>query len=171
MNFDKYNPLTKQVVMITDSSQQPLQHWMDSAPISLLYEYLKMHQGSGIYLKQSNGCPCLAFNPGMTSTDRGSERWTVSENAVSLFMDAADDLHELMRQGLLYLPITFTDESTKEESAITHSEEVVINDQPVQVGFALDIAGPSQAFQSTGVMESHSLTPFGIFGECKNARC
>lgn len=96
MDFDKYNPLKQ--------TKPPLQHWNESTPVVLLSEYLKQQNGTGIRLYNDNGVPDLNFNPGLKAADIGSERWTIAENAAKLFIDAIDDLTELISGGKLNLP-------------------------------------------------------------------
>jgi len=96
MNFDKYNPLKQ--------PKPRLQDWKDSVSVILLSEYLKTKKEFGIRLCQDEGELCLHFTPGFQADAIGSERWTVAEIAASLFLEAADDLKELIRNGKLDLP-------------------------------------------------------------------
>ncbi len=93
-DFNKYNPRKKPT----------LKNWNESTPVVLLSEYLKIKKQFGIRLCQDEGELCLHFTPGFKADAIGSERWTVAENAASLFLEAADDLKELIRNGKLDLP-------------------------------------------------------------------
>ena len=97
LDFNKYDPLKV--------TKPPLKDWTESVPVILLSEYLKANPNAGMKLYQNEGLPCLILNPGLKADDRGSERWKIIENAVSLLMDAADDLKELIGNGKLSLPI------------------------------------------------------------------
>jgi hypothetical protein len=96
---DVYNPLA-----IKAETKPPLQDWKESPTVIRLSEYLKIKSNCGIKLCQNDGAPCLVFQPGLKPTDRGSERWTIADNAVGLLIDAADDLKELISNGKLSLP-------------------------------------------------------------------
>lgn len=96
---DVYNPLAPK-----PESKQPLQDWKESVPVILLSEYLKIKKQFGIRLYQNDGEPFLHLTPGLKAADRESERWEVVQNAAQLFLDAADDLKELMGNDKISLP-------------------------------------------------------------------
>lgn len=94
-----YNPLA-----IKKEVKPPLQDWTESVTVVLLSEYLKANPNAGMKLYQNEGVPSLVLSPGLSASDRGSDRWKIVENAASLLMDAADDLKELIGNGKLSLP-------------------------------------------------------------------
>lgn len=97
MNFDKYNPIKK----------PPLKDWRDSTTVVLLSNFLKEHKGSGIILRQTDdGTPCLSFINGLGNADKATGRWQIAQEAEGLFMNAADDLKELIANGIIKLPIS-----------------------------------------------------------------
>jgi len=82
-----------------------LSAWQDSGPVMRLSEYLKQHQSQGIKLYQSeDGKPSLCFVPGLGLADMKTERWQIALGAVELLQDAADDLNQLLTDGLIVLP-------------------------------------------------------------------
>jgi hypothetical protein len=94
-----YNPLA-----IKKEVKPPLQNWKESVPVILLSEYLKTRGDFGIKLCHDNGSPCLCFNPGLSRADKETGRWAIAEIVEGLFMDAADDLKELIANGKIDLP-------------------------------------------------------------------
>lgn len=96
---DVYNPLA-----IKKEVKPPLQSWKDSDAVVLLSDYLKVNSDAGIKLFNDNGVPFLSFSPGITNKDKETGRWAIAAIAASLFLDAADDLIELIAGGKLNLP-------------------------------------------------------------------
>lgn len=119
MNFDKYNPLTRDnkedVVSIQLEGQATckpavLEDWRDSAPVVRLSEYLKANKDRGIKLILSDGHPALSFEPGLTkaTTTQQKERWQIATNCLSLLQDALSDLRHLISFGQIHLPTSST---------------------------------------------------------------
>lgn len=106
IDFNKYNPIQK----------PPLKDWKESAAVVLLSEFLKLKKEFGLSLYNDGGVPCLTLNPGMTKEDIGSERWMIVEEAYVLFMNAVDDLVELIGGGKLVLPLKQAGPSQGSES-------------------------------------------------------
>lgn len=105
-----YNPLAKEETApphqtALDGSKtepQALSHWQESAPVVALSDYLKANKQHGITLQQlPDGQPVLVFAPGLKRSD--AERWAAATTAAQLFLAAADDLKELLNNGLLFL--------------------------------------------------------------------
>ena len=101
---DVYNPLAPKQEL-----KPPLHNWKESVSVILLSEYLRIHKDQGITLYQSwfDGEPCLHFNPPLSKKDRGNSRWEIAENACVLLLDAAEDLKELIANGLIKLPVSY----------------------------------------------------------------
>lgn len=85
-----------------DSGLGPLNGWKDSASVSRLSIYLKRHREHGIRLVLRNGHPALKFEPGLNPKDE--ERWKIAEASVQLLDDAFEDLRELIRRDLIWIP-------------------------------------------------------------------
>lgn len=87
--------------------QPPLQDWKESDAVILLSEYLRINKDQGITLRQcAEEQPCLCFIPGLKKKEIDPTRWAIAENAAQLFLDAADDLQELITRGKLTVPIS-----------------------------------------------------------------
>jgi len=97
---DVYNPLAKK-----QDNQSPPPSWQDSAPVMRLSEYLKLHKNEGMKLYQSNGKPCLSFDPGLGLASMKTDRWKIATNAIDLLQDAAGDLERMIATGLIELPV------------------------------------------------------------------
>jgi hypothetical protein len=98
MDFNKYNPLKQ--------TKPPLNDWTESVPVVLLSEALKIvgkKHGISLHLAD-DGCPTLRLCPGLKGGDQGSVRWDVVEQVYKYFMDAIEDLTELIGAGKLKLP-------------------------------------------------------------------
>lgn len=89
MNFNKYDR--------KKPAKEALKSWNESAPVVLLSEFIKEHKDEGMKLCIDNGAPCLLFFNGTRSID-------IIEAATVLLENAADDLMELIGNGLLSLP-------------------------------------------------------------------
>jgi hypothetical protein len=120
--MDKYNPLKGIETTQAKVDTTELQSWKDSAPVIRLSEYMKMHQGKGIYLYQRRGRPYLYFEPGIVKGDRNTERWQIAFNTTVLFFEAADDLEHLISKGLIEIA---TQPIQKPEADITGTEPTV----------------------------------------------
>lgn len=98
---DVYNPMA-----IKPEEKQPLKDWTESVPVVLLSDALKIvGKKHGISLMMhDDGLPSLCFRPGFKAADVGSERWQIADQATGLFIDAIDDLKELINAGKLTLP-------------------------------------------------------------------
>lgn len=89
MNFNKYDRKKEQ--------KPALKSWNESAPVVALSQFIKDHKDEGMKLCIDNGAPCLLFFNGTRSID-------IIEAATVLLENAADDLMELIGNGLLSLP-------------------------------------------------------------------
>jgi len=99
VNLNKYD------IRETSPLNQPLQDWKESPAVIRLSEYLRINKQHGITLRRTgDGQPCLCFVPGLKKKEENAQRWAIAENAASLFLDAADDLKDLLRSGSLSLP-------------------------------------------------------------------
>ena len=100
IDFEKYNPLKD-----TKATAPRLTNWKDSALVMSLSEYLKQHTNQGIKLYQSeDGKACLCFSPGLGTDDMKTERWRIANEAERLLLAAADDLNQLLANGMIVLP-------------------------------------------------------------------
>jgi hypothetical protein len=98
-----YNPLA-----IKSEEKQPLQNWTESVPVVLLSDALKIvgkKHGIVLYLSD-DGRQALHFMPALPAKAIGSARWNVVEQITAYFLDAAEDLKELITSGKLTLPTT-----------------------------------------------------------------
>ena len=97
-----YNPLA-----IKAEQKPPLKAWRDSTTVVLLSDFIKEHKDRGIILRQTDdGIPCLSFINGLGNDDKATGRWQIAQEAEGLFMNAVDDLKELIANGILKLPIS-----------------------------------------------------------------
>lgn len=89
------------------SMQQPaagieLTSWKDSPAVVKLSEFIQANRHHGIHIITKNGRPVLSFNPGL---NRGSrERWDAALKAEILYIEAIDDLMQLIRNYKITLP-------------------------------------------------------------------
>lgn len=98
MNLNKYDQ--------PKDEKPKLQDWKASVPVVVLSEALKIvgkKYGIVLYLSD-DGRPTLHLNPGMGASAIGSERWNAVEQIRAYFLDAADDLRELISTGKINLP-------------------------------------------------------------------
>ena len=80
--------------------------WKESVPVVVLSDALKIvgkKHGIGIYLDEEDR-PSLHFHPGLRAKDVGSARWDIADQVAGYFLDAAEDLNELIRTNKIIIP-------------------------------------------------------------------